>query len=83
MIESLEFLKHASGLAPADAPVQRYDAVPMRLARRAGLERAQLLVESASRAALQAFLTDWLPRLHELKTPRTLHWHIEVDPIEL
>ena len=83
MIESLEFLKHASGLAPADAPVQRYDAVPMRLARRAGLERAQLLVESASRAALQAFLTDWLPRLHELKIPRTLHWHIEVDPIEL
>ncbi len=83
MIEALEFLKLAASLGDDEPAVQKYDAVPMRLARRAGQERAQLLIESMSRAALQAYLASWLPRLHEFKTARTLHWHIEVDPVEL
>ncbi|MEY3202568.1 MAG: hypothetical protein RIR70_2118, partial [Pseudomonadota bacterium] len=83
MIEALDFLKAAAGLVPDELPVACFDAVPMRLARRAGLERAQMLIESASRAALQAYLNRWLPKLHEIKAPRTLSWHIEVDPVEL
>ena len=60
-----------------------YDVVPMRLARRANLERAQLLLESSSRTALQALLAAWLPQLYALKAPRDLYWHVEVDPLEL
>ena len=59
-----------------------YDAVPMKLARLANLERAQLLVESSSRPALQRFLSAWRPALDAIKAPAKLRWHLEVDPIE-
>ncbi len=46
-----------SSLAPTFAgEVMLYDPVPMRLARLKNRERAQLLVESRSRPALQGFL---------------------------
>lgn len=73
-----------------------YDPVPMRMVRLAGRERAQLLVESPSRLALQTFLNDWLPRIGQRKTEgkpmaqRTIRghasggvrWAVEVDPLE-
>jgi primosomal protein N' (replication factor Y) len=62
--------------------IMLYDPVPMRLARRANLERAQLLVESASRRALQAFLCEWKSALDAIKVPASLRWHLEVDPLE-
>jgi primosomal protein N' (replication factor Y) len=54
----------------------------MRLHRLAHLERAQLLAESRSRPALQTFLARWLAEIRELKTPKALRWHIDVDPLE-
>jgi primosomal protein N' (replication factor Y) len=54
----------------------------MRLARRANLERGQLLVESPSRRALQVFLAAWLGALDAIKSPSRLRWHLEVDPLE-
>ena len=62
--------------------VMLYDPVPMRLARRASLERAQLLIESPSRRALQIFLAQWREQLDVIKTPSRLRWHLEVDPLE-
>ena len=59
-----------------------YDPVPMRLFRKMTLERGQLLVESSSRPALQAFLAAWSARLYRLKAPRDLRWHLDVDPLE-
>ena len=53
----------------------------MPMARLAGKERAQLLLESASRKALHAFLDAWLPRIADLKG--AVRWQIEVDPIEI
>src|SRR5690606_6272566 len=38
-----------------------YPAVPLTIQRVANVERAQMLVESASRGALQRFLTAWQP----------------------
>jgi primosomal protein N' (replication factor Y) len=64
------------------ADVMLYDPVPMRLARRANLERAQLLAESPSRRALQAFLSEWNRTLESIKAPAKLRWHLEVDPLE-
>ena len=64
------------------AEVMMYDPVPMRLARRANFERAQLLVESPSRRALQLFLSEWRGLLDTIKAPSRLRWHLEVDPLE-
>jgi primosomal protein N' (replication factor Y) len=85
MAEAIDFLATARAwpLAAAHAGVTLYDAVPMRLHRRANLERAQLLAESPSRRALQAFLTAWRAALASIKTPSRLRWHLEVDPLEL
>lgn len=59
-----------------------YDPVPMRMFKLMNLERAQLLVESASRPALQGFLTQWMEALYALKASRELRWHLDVDPLE-
>jgi primosomal protein N' (replication factor Y) len=82
--QALAFLKAAweLGNASSQGEVSLYDAVPMRLHRLAHLERAQLLVESRSRPALQAFLAQWLTAIRELKAPKALRWHIDVDPLE-
>jgi primosomal protein N' (replication factor Y) len=87
--ESLAFLAAARQLAEPLADriggghVVLYDPVPMRMFRLMSLERAQLLVESASRPALQAFLGAWNEAVFGLKTSRGLRWHLDVDPLEL
>ncbi|MGE5467771.1 MAG: primosomal protein N' [Ignavibacteria bacterium] len=88
MDESLAFLAAARAAAeplaalPDRTPVTLYDPVPMRLSRLMSLERAQLLVESQSRPALQAFLAAWNESIYALKAPRGLRWHLDVDPLE-
>ena len=83
--QSLAFLASARADAEhlAREVVTLYDPVPMRLSRLMNLERAQLLVESVSRPALQNFLSAWMEKLYALKAPRNLRWHMDVDPIEL
>ena len=82
--DALAFLKVAAATARELLPegVSLYDPVPMRLYRVMALERAQLLAESMSRPALQAFLARWVSRLYLQKAPRDLRWHIDVDPLE-
>jgi primosomal protein N' (replication factor Y) (superfamily II helicase) len=76
------FLQAARRLAgEREAAVEVFDPVPALLARIAGLERGQLLVQSDSRAQLQRFLADWQPRLTELGE-RSVRWAIDVDPLE-
>jgi primosomal protein N' (replication factor Y) len=53
------------------------------MAKRAGRYHAQLLIESAERARLHAFLAAWLPQVESLKSPRALRWSLDVDPLEL
>jgi primosomal protein N' (replication factor Y) len=83
---ALEFLRQARQagrtLAGSEA-IALYDAVPMPLARLAGAHRAQLLVESGQRPALQRWLPAWLQAVRALPgTPRA-SWQIEVDPQEI
>ena len=82
--DSLAFLTTARAWPEANIhpDVMLYDPVPMRMARRANLERAQLLVESPSRRALQTFLCAWGALLDSIKAPSRLRWHLEVDPLE-
>jgi primosomal protein N' (replication factor Y) len=61
-----------------------YPPVPLAIQRVANVERAQMLVESASRTALQRLLNAWQPALHALrKAPEgrgLIRWLIDVDP---
>ncbi|HEX4328672.1 MAG TPA: primosomal protein N' [Burkholderiales bacterium] len=79
---ALGFLKAAAESGVDQAGVTLYDPVPMSLTRLMNVERAQLMAESPSRPALQAFLTRWLPWLYA-NAPRSVRWHVEVDPLEI
>jgi len=57
------------------------DPIPMTMTRVHNVERAQLLIECASRPALQAFLRDWLELLRQMKT--RAKWSLEVDPVDI
>ena len=62
-----------------------YSAVPMGMQRVANVERAQMLVESSNRGALQKFLAAWQPILQaSRKLPECkglIRWAIDVDPV--
>jgi primosomal protein N' (replication factor Y) len=82
MPQAVAFLERALGAAPErDAAVTLFDPVPMSLARLAGRSRAQVLVQSRSRRALQAFLAEWTRALYGLRAGH-VRWHLDVDPIE-
>jgi len=81
LAESLAFLRHAAGMVEVPAGVRIYDPVPHVITRRADMERAQLLVQSRSRPAMQGFLQAWSEALFE-NAPRNVRWHLDVDPIE-
>jgi primosomal protein N' (replication factor Y) len=61
--------------------VEIYEPVPPAIARVAGRERAHLLVQCASRATLQRFLTAWYPCLCTPGT-RAVRWSLDVDPLD-
>ena len=87
---ALGFLAQAAALPEADpdsypmaGSVMRYDPVPLRVVRVANTERAQLLVESDSRPALQAFLSRWSSDVLALASQLRIRCHLEVDPLEI
>ena len=59
-----------------------FDPVPAPLERKAGFERAQLLVRAKSRAPLQRFLRDWKAEL-DARGERHVRWSLDVDPQEV
>jgi primosomal protein N' (replication factor Y) len=60
-------------LGPVDAP----------MARKAGLYRAQLLLQSSDRRILHAALDELRPLLEADPAARKVRWSIDVDPVEL
>jgi len=59
-----------------------FPPVPLAVQRVANVERAQMLLESPSRAALQRFLAAWQPLLHAERSRHKglLRWLVDVDP---
>ncbi len=80
LAEAIEFLQAASQLLLHEG-ISINEPVPMTITRVAGVERAQLLLESSSRAQLQAFLGPWMHALRTMKT--RLRWSLEVDPVDI
>ncbi|QJE00137.1 primosomal protein N' [Massilia forsythiae] len=77
---AIAFLEAARDSVAADAIVIN-DPIPMTMTRVHNVERAQLLVESGSRPALQAFLVQWVDALRALKS--RVRWSLEVDPLDI
>jgi len=77
------FAEDASALEGADL-VTRYPPVPLAIQRVANVERAQMLLESPSRAALQRLLAQGQPLLHALRRrpegKGVIRWLVDVDP---
>jgi len=75
------------GWAAVVSQVTLYSAVPMSTARVANVERAQMVVESLSRSALQEFLSGWQRVLHATRSqPQCkglIRWAIDVDPLAI
>ncbi|MFA5520685.1 MAG: primosomal protein N' [Castellaniella sp.] len=90
LAQAMEFLARARDLPVQDAEhypglsaVTVYDPVPLRVVRVAHVERAQLLVESHNRSALQAFLGAWGGALETLARRERVRYVLEVDPLEI
>lgn len=81
------FLQAASDAArtaqlPGLDQVFLFPPVPLAIQRVADVERAQMLIESPHRTALQRFLAAWQPLLHA-ERPRhkgLVRWLVDVDP---
>ncbi len=77
---AIAFLEAARDCLPSDA-ILINDPIPMTMTRVHNMDRAQLLVESSSRPALQAFLRVWIDQLRAMKS--RVKWSLEVDPLDI
>ncbi|MFO1337722.1 MAG: primosomal protein N' [Burkholderiaceae bacterium] len=75
-------LAESLGLAES---LSLYPPVPPHVARVAGHERRQMLVESPSRAALQRLLARWVAGLPALRSRHKgiVRWAVDVDPVTI
>ncbi|MBA3775672.1 MAG: primosomal protein N', partial [Betaproteobacteria bacterium] len=73
---------HSAAIAlarEAQGNVEVFSPVPALLARRAGYERGQLIVQSSERNALQRFLPAWRADILAI-AGRRARWALDVDP---
>ncbi|MEE8379153.1 MAG: primosomal protein N', partial [Gammaproteobacteria bacterium] len=86
----IQFLQQAREMAEAigsestgSGGVLLLGPIPAPMEKRAGRIRAQLLLQSSSRADLHNLLTPWLQQLESSKLGRKVRWSIDVDPQEM
>jgi primosomal protein N' (replication factor Y) len=80
MSAALAFLQQAARVAPEHPQISVFTAAPAPMARVANLERAQLLIQSSSRRALQTFVSEWQGQIGTIK-PRISRWSLDIDPL--
>jgi primosomal protein N' (replication factor Y) len=81
--DALRFLDEAKSALSAAEAVRLRGPMPAPMAKRAGMQRAQLLLEADTRAALHAALTPMLRQLYALRSARQVRWSLDVDPVDL
>ena len=80
----LRFLQAAKDLLQAGDPtVEVHGPLPAPMPKRAGYQRAQLLLSSPRRRDLHAALQRVLPAIRALPDARRLRWSLDVDPVDL
>jgi primosomal protein N' (replication factor Y) len=82
---AMQFLHRAMQQAPdaAEKGVIALGPVPAPMERRGGRYRAHLLLQSDLRPVLQAFLSDWLPKVGGLRGTSRVRWSLDVDPQDM
>jgi primosomal protein N' (replication factor Y) len=86
--EALAFLRETqrlllAAIAAGGGRVELLGPAPAGMERRAGYFRAQLLLRSASRAALHRGIAAALPQIEALPAARRQRWSIDIDPADL
>jgi primosomal protein N' (replication factor Y) len=78
------FLQAAKGLlAASGVAVELSGPLPAPMPRRAGYQRAQLLLSAPQRRALHGALDAAMPAIHALPEARRVRWSLDVDPVDL
>ncbi len=72
-----------AALRDADAQLVLQGPLPAPMPKRAGYQRAQLLLSSPRRGALHAAIERALPAIHASPDARKVRWSLDVDPIDL
>jgi primosomal protein N' (replication factor Y) len=78
----MRFLQFAKDTL-ADAGIELSGPLPAPMPRRAGYQRAQLLLSSQHRRDLHRALDVLTPQLYAAPDARKLRWSLDVDPVEL
>ncbi|MES2858358.1 MAG: primosomal protein N' [Pseudomonadota bacterium] len=78
----MQFLQAAKELL-GDAGLDIAGPLPAPMPRRAGYQRAQLVLSSGQRGTLHAALDALVPDLYASPEARRVRWSLDVDPVEL
>ncbi len=84
--QALQFLRKTKHQITPEPGVQIMDAIPAPMERRAGKFRAQLLMSSSQRSALNQTLSIWLHLLATNKEAKkqasSVRWSVDIDPLD-
>ncbi len=78
----MQFL-HVAKAAAKDFAIEAAGPLPAPMPRRAGYQRAQLILSAAQRRDLHLALDAMLPTLYAAPEARKLRWSLDVDPMDL
>ncbi|MES2501544.1 MAG: primosomal protein N', partial [Pseudomonadota bacterium] len=78
-----QFLNQAVNLAHTlKSEVMIYDPIRPQMERLKSMERAQVLLQANTRAALQRLLKAWMPQIRALPIATKVRWSLDIDPLE-
>ena len=75
----MQAVNHARALK---TDVMLYDPIRPQMERLKSMERAQVLLQANSRAALQRLLKAWIPQVRALPIATKVRWSLDIDPLE-
>jgi len=80
----MQFLQEAkTQLSELGSAVQCLGPIPTLLERKQGVFRAQLLIESANKSAMQRALHQWAPMIPALPSAKKVRWLLDIDPLDI
>jgi len=77
------FLNQAKQLLPAGGELSLFGPLPAPMEKRAGMWRGQLLIQAQKRNELQVILDNWVVKISQLPSARSVRWSLDVDPMDL
>ncbi|MDQ1362917.1 MAG: hypothetical protein QG652_777, partial [Pseudomonadota bacterium] len=77
-----DFLRQAKTLLNSNK-LEIFGPLPAPMARRAGRQRMQLVLQASERRALHTQLHNWVRTLADMKSARKVRWSLDVDPVDL